>query len=308
MTSWLRRLLHSLNLKAFLIRVSILVVLMGVLSVVLGSGGLRGAFAPVAFLLLSIPVAIASSFRDLLRYRTWISATPASEYTTRLKNAIARHCLVLRPFGADGHLFLDRVADTKGWLRERLIHRGSSTVEELLAASMVMRFEMDTICLIDPKAALVPPGPIFLTADAQWRQDIDGLLRQANVVVFVFPPNHAATSSVEWEIQRALALGLQGRMFFLFPPPSMLGAAHAREAAQALTRYFPPLEELLQTDVVATGLLAVYPEATGTVRVWYTKKDPIDAAGYLAVIQEILDHMERGRTVSKRPVHLRVVS
>jgi hypothetical protein len=132
-------------------------------------------------------------------------------------------------------------------------------VEAILSQTAQAMLGVPTVALAAPRQVVLPPGPRYLKASADWKGDVERLLRQALFVVVVFPPGKAFTQSVRWEVEQCRRLGLLGRLLLVAPPPDMWGRRVARKA----------LEELLPDHAgVLDRLLAARLDPSGAVKVW----------------------------------------
>jgi hypothetical protein len=305
MYSWLRRLAHSLNLQRMLLTVLLFVfVVLPLFTLVFGGKHDSSIRQFAAILAGSVILSIGYSIRYLFQYRLARACVPADDYLTRFAGLDVARCTILRPFGSDGYIYLEEERSANGLLKNYMF-RKSTVLEALIAEVAAAEMQIETVCIVDPKVLVVPPGPVFLRAGDGWKRNVSDMLEGSDFVVFIFPPLCEMTTSVEWEVNEALRAGKKGQMLFILPPPDMSGSEASLQTLRALTKNFALLSEVLAEDR-ARNIVAFYPIFTGEqdrfeVKYWCTDSPHASSWTYRGIIQAAMKLSEPARRSRKEP-------
>jgi len=185
----------------------------------------------------------------------WVGS--AEEYVSYVNSSQAEYCLILRPFGADGFIPIraNPPADTLLRVLMRISGWGSwkmsKTVEQIIDETVIDVLNCETVALVDPKLKFVPSSPRFISTDNfSWQRNIELLLKRALVVFLILPPQKRVTSSVRWEVERIVALGLAGRFIIVLPPSNHSNYRNSYESAKELADLFPAIDRMPDNAIV----------------------------------------------------------
>ena len=124
------------------------------------------------------------------------------------------YVLILRPFGADGTIVLQKYSNflSRYFIRSKF----NETIEEIISDEST-KHDIEVISILDPGSKLIVPGPQYLYASDNWKSEVERLICRALCVVFVFPPSKQLTSSIMWELNCVARKGLSDRFQVFFP-------------------------------------------------------------------------------------------
>lgn len=206
--------------------------------VLLGTGGLIwdstviNILRPVLLLLVGLAVAAATWGY----YAKSVETTPYQRVLSRLLASREEFCLILRPFGSDGEVFVPFLRGTTG--KFRFVPMGSvtptMTLEQVVARSTQRQLGMASYAMVDQDRTLAPPGPIYLRAPhSEWKKPAAALIRRAHTIAILLPPGQSLRAAMEWELQEIIRLRRQSRVLIVLPPADRREYNHARARRQA---------------------------------------------------------------------------
>jgi hypothetical protein len=248
--------------------------------------------APILLIfLLAFLVLIYYVIAPLLSFRPKQLAEVADHFIENIINDTSKEfCLILRPFGVDGDTIIQSY-----WLNSLLnkqINRLSSyripkTVEQVIVKVVDDTFNCETIALVDPSTRVISNSPRYIAAESDsWQLTIDLLLRRTLVAFLILHPQKQLTSSVRWEVNRVISLGLVERFVIVLPPPDRADYIGAHEALKQLEDIFPALQQ------VSIGAFVVLPCSFETVRYWFHQRpngdEEVNEATYLSALNQCL--------------------
>jgi len=179
--------------------------------VVIGPGGQYASLGVAAFARLGHRKSAATP--------TFVDIWP------ELSGSDEQHCLLLRPFGADGRILirrsprsqLERMLGALPVLRPFVYYR--CTLEQILHAQLSQPSGGKTLALVDQSETHAPPGPLFLrTTDDEWQMRIRQLLSIATRIVIVIPPGFSISSGLQVEVDFIRELGMRDRTVVVAAP------------------------------------------------------------------------------------------
>jgi hypothetical protein len=204
----------------------------------------------------------------LLSVRPKQLAAVADDYIQEILNNTSKEfCLILRPFGVDGDTIIHRRGGNS-WL-SKLIDifaplKIPTTVEQVIVKVVKEFFNCETVALVDPGTRVISNSPRYLAAESgSWQLTVDLLLRRTLVAFLILHPQKQLTSSVKWEVDRVVSLGLVERFVIVLPPPDRANYMGAYEALKQLDNIFPALQR------VPTSAFVVLPCSYETVLYWF---------------------------------------
>ena len=145
-------------------------------------------------------------------------------------------CLVLRPFGRDGDIFLRLYKMTKKMRRRtsQLPYANILTMEQVIARSAERALGQKTYALVDQNRKIAPPGPIYVRApNANWQAAILPFIQRAHSVILWLPPGQRLRGSFNWEVEQIVHNGLQHRTIIVLPPPDQQVDSYRQAVGQA---------------------------------------------------------------------------
>ena len=195
-----------------------------------------------------VVVALARLISQISGYQRPQATKSYTSVVPGLLASTEEFCLVLRPFGADGEVFLRQYKTTRDGKKRipyRLPIADLRTMEQVLAVATQKTAKQKVYALVDQKRELAPPGPVYVRApDDDWQEAIRALMRRAYAVILWLPPDQDVRRSFNWEIEQVVLDRLQTRTIIVLPPPDKK-MAYQRGVNQAAL--------LLATMETATG-------------------------------------------------------
>ncbi len=186
-----------------------------------------------------IGIVIVALARLISQIRGYQRPQATKSYTSvvpGLLTSTEEFCLVLRPFGGDGEVFLRQYKTTRGGKKRipyRLPIADLRTMEQVLALATQKTAKQKVYALVDQKRELAPPGPVYVRApDSDWQEAILALMRRAYAVILWLPPDQDVRQSFNWEIEQVVLGRLQTRTIIVLPPPDQK-VAYQRSVKQA---------------------------------------------------------------------------
>ena len=145
-------------------------------------------------------------------------------------------CLVLRPFGRDGEIFLRLYKMTKKMRRKtsQMPYANILTLEQLIARSVHRGLQQKTYALVDQNRKLAPPGPVYVRApNENWQAAVLPLIQRAHSIILWLPPGQDVHESFNWEVEQIVLCGLQRRTIMVLPPPDQQIDSYRQAVAEA---------------------------------------------------------------------------
>jgi hypothetical protein len=201
-----------------------------------------------------VVVAIARLISQLRGYQRPQATRSYTSVVPGLLASTEEFCLVLRPFGGDGEVFLRQYKTTKEGKKRiplRLPVADLRTMEQVLAAATQETAKQKMYALVDQKLELAPPGPVYVRApDADWQEAILALMRRAYAVILWLPPDQDVRQSFNWEIEQVVLGRLQTRTIIVLPPPDKKAAYQrgVKQAAALLAAMETPTGQAVDAD------------------------------------------------------------
>lgn len=121
--------------------------------------------------------------------------------------------LILRPFGADGSIYLKANQGNMPWSSF-----DTRPVERVFSSVARERSDLPTYSVVDPCTNVAPMGPTYLRTGGDWKGDVSRLIKKAQLIVMIFPPGQPFTENTRWELQRVYDFGKAPRCVVLFHP------------------------------------------------------------------------------------------
>jgi hypothetical protein len=212
-----------------------------------------------------VVLALARLISQILGYQRPLATRSYNSVVPGLLTSTEEFCLILRPFGADGEVFLRQYKTTRSGKKRipyRLPVADLRTMEQVLAVAVEKTAKQKMYALVDQKRELAPPGPVYVRApDDDWQEPIRDLMRRAYAVILWLPPDQDLRPSFNWEIEQIVLGRRQTRTIIVLPPPDHK-VAYQRGVKQA------------------AALLAAMETTTGKV----TQADPLRVQHYEGVL------------------------
>lgn len=215
-----------------------------------------------------------------------ITIKSVDDYLLEVDKNNREFCFLLRPFGADGFLFLPQY-------RPNLVKllwggRTTNTVEYIIDKVAKEKFGLETVSLIDLKKKKLAPGPQYLIAKTdskdEWKIDAEKLFSRALMVFFIFPPTKESTESIEWELEQTAVKKLKDRVAIVFPPQKRKNKKRHNQIIESISKIYP---EVLNLDVNSMSILSFY--LCSQLKYTYENyKSTVYVENYKEFIQEIL--------------------
>lgn len=204
--------------------------------------------------------------RVLIDFQRRKSIKSAKNLLISLENETIEYCLVLRPFGSDGSMIIERkplftigcggilillalcmiftqviVIVALFFSRLRLPKTFEKLVSEIVGANL----GYFTVALGDPKLKLFPTSVFYFNAtDENWKATIDILLRRASIVILAMQPGTVIGNSTKWEIERIKSLDMTNRLIIVLPPANSREYKSAYESLMYIESIYPSIRNL----------------------------------------------------------------
>lgn len=192
-----------------------------------------------------------------------------AEFVDSIRGTNDEYCLVLRPFGNDGHFF------SRDFFRGNVFQkafvnwwRNDVVIESVIAASVQRALGMQTVAVIDPKDARTARSFTYLAiTEQEWQPFVSTLARRAAVVVVLFPPGSSITPAVRWEINLLMAINLIPRLVFVLPPPHDPSHGTIIQQLRTINQLPSPIQQIQE------GAYVVYPIGIDHIEFWSPAED-----------------------------------
>lgn len=195
---------------------------------------------------------IAYTLYTIFSFRLAPAVDPASGFIEKITKNPVEYCLLLRPFGADGHVPIKTSCEPGSQRAVFFAYvKTSKTLESIIESTVKEVLNCETIALVDPQLKILTTSPTYISADSEsWKEVVDILLKRALIVVLVLAPGQTIRESVGWEIFRAIEVGLLGRLIIVLPPPNVDGHEKAHKALLELNNLIPGVSSCQLSTIV----------------------------------------------------------
>lgn len=205
----------------------------------------------------------------------WGEVQSAQNYLKEIYSGKKEYCLILRPFGNDGHFKFANV--NAGTVMESLLSSAwNDVIIEQTIERLVKTFDssVETVALIDPKQGKVPIAPKFIcTSNDTWQWVIFDLLKRALWVFVIIPPGTKITDAVIWEINKIMEFGLVGRFALVLPPS---GEEEGKRLLEEIKEKLFFISDAL--DFLEDGTVLIYPNDESQGVFIYNKRNQLPKA------------------------------
>lgn len=201
-------------------------------------------------------------------------------YLSSIENTNNEYCLILRPFGADGQLYLPIK------INALIPGNPSLTIETVITKTVRDISGISTVSIVDPALKKIPPGPQYLKVDDDWKIHVEKLIERALFVIFLFPPGKHSTQSIEWELITTIEKDLFGRILLILPPPKQKNTYDTQNIVETISRFVPKFRTLPHYKIFAC-LLKEEPYY------WYQKKKigVLNEKPYIEIIRQAIQQI-----------------